>query len=145
MGGVVQVNKAIFIAALGMTVIFSSQALADAGSLPAEACRMLVAPRPAPDVEYRPGVDVRGKPVVEADLEQSSVKMPESFSFDITVDVAHKSGLEMKGSVGTVTVEKDGRVTFNGEPLESPQEEALRALCAEKPALQKGKKDAYNK
>lgn len=133
-------------------ILVSAQALAETPPLiDKDACRMLVAHQPSADAEYKPGVDVKGQPVVEADLTPSPIQTVEEVTFDITVDVARYAGIgvpngfEGVARVGTVTVDKQGRMTFNGQPLESGEETALRALCFEKPALQKDKNNLYNK
>jgi hypothetical protein len=101
----------------------------------AEECRYLTAYQPAPGVEYQPGVDVRGKPVVEADITPSVIQPPEKYSFALTVDVAKYIGLTEptgvlgEAKMGTITVE-GGKVRFNGKPLEGDAEAALVALCA---------------
>ncbi|MCE9507372.1 MAG: hypothetical protein K8R48_03510 [Alphaproteobacteria bacterium] len=101
----------------------------------AEDCRFLTAYQPSPGTEYQPGVDVRGKPVVEADLTPSVIQPPEKYSFDLTVDVMKYIGLTEPTGVlgetkmGTVTVEK-GKIMFNGKPLGGDAEAALVALCA---------------
>lgn len=85
---------------------------------------------------YVPGVDAYGRPVVSADLEEHPVKMPETFSFDITVDVAKASGLtvpdgvEGQAKIGTITYDK-GVLSFNGKPLEPEAEEKIKAMCSE--------------
>lgn len=97
-----------------------------AGDIPAEACRQLA--------EYRPGVDVHGKPVVPADLEEPAVTLPQTYSFDVTVDVAESLGIATPVgaagdlTVGTITVEK-GKVLFNGNPVDTNAAAALRAQC----------------
>ena len=85
-------------------------------------------------MEYKPGVDVHGKPVVEADIAPSPVSVPETFSFDVTVDLARQIGLstpagvEAVAKVGTITYDK-GKLFYNGAPMEGEAEANLRALC----------------
>lgn len=104
----------------------------------AKDCSYLTAHQPSPDVEYQPGVDVQGKPVVEADLAPSVIQPPEKYSFRLVVDVAEyigltaPAGVEGKTEIGTITVE-DGKIKFNGKPLEGDAEAALIALCASLP------------
>lgn len=106
-------------------------------------CQAMATYQPSDDVAYVPGVDVNGKPVVEADLSSSPVILPDVTGFDITVDVARYAGLatapadEMLAAVGRVEIGKNGHMTFNGQPMEGEAEAALRALCVEKPPLQK--------
>lgn len=104
---------------------------------PALCSRVVEYQKPA-GVDYKPGVDVKGKPVVEADLNPSPVKMPDNISFNITIDVAQYLGLPTPGleglvNVGTINVDKGGKMTFNGEPMEGHAAKALRELCAKKP------------
>jgi hypothetical protein len=97
-------------------------------------------PDPVNGPDYKPGVDVHGKPVVEADINPSPVKAPDTISFDLTVDLAKYAGIavpagtEAKATIGAVTVDKAGHMTFNGKPMEGDAEAALRELCAPKPA-----------
>lgn len=144
--GPVRGRKAAFIKALraaripafaGVAVLALMQCAHAENLIDKKACQYLVAHEPAGDVAYRPGVDVHGKPVVEADIAPPVVTVPEDFSFDVTVDVARAAGLpvppgtEMAMKAGTVTY-KDGRFRFNGKPLEGEAEANLRALCTEK-------------
>lgn len=125
------------------------------------ACRMLVRHEPADDAVYKPGVDVHGKPVVEADINASAITLPETIRFNITVDVAKYAGIhlptgtEMSANMGTVEVLPDGKMTFNGQPMEGDAEAALVAICKEqvdkkaknapKPSLQKRPDIIYNR
>lgn len=117
-----------------------------------DVCTAIIAHMPQDDVTYKPGVDVKGKPVVEADITATPVRPPETATFDITVDMAKyagidvPAGLEGQSTVGKVTVGRDGSITFNGEPMEGPAQAALRDLCSkkEKDPLQKPQKIIYN-
>lgn len=110
-------------------------ALADIPGLDAKVCQMIVAHQPDAGVAYEGGKDVNGKPVVEADLNPSPVQMPDEVKLDITVDVAKHLGLsvpagvEGTAKVGTLVIAKDGKMTFDGKPLEQPAETALREMC----------------
>ena len=107
--------------------------------LPDGLCRQLVAHVPDADVAYQPGVDVHGKPVVEADIDPPAVVMPERIAFNLTVDMAQYLGInrppgsEGYASIGTVVYE-NGVLTFNGAPLSGQSETALRAICTTPPA-----------
>jgi hypothetical protein len=98
---------------------------------------MAVTHKPAPDVAYKSGVDVHGKPVVEADLDPPDIELPEIYQFPLTVDAAKYMGmavppeLEGKTTLGMVTVSQNGDATFNGKPLEGSAQAALKAACAE--------------
>lgn len=100
-------------------------------------CARLVAHQPAPDVTYKPGVDVHGNPVAPADLPDSvQLAVPEDIAIDLTVEVQHRFGIPSNSAmfrpevrVGTVIVKPDGSATFEGQPLTSPEEQALSELC----------------
>lgn len=127
-------------------VIFSMPAMAQTVVLDDAACRAIVQHQPADDVTYQPGVDVNGKPVVEADLDASPIQLPETISFDITVDVmkyagiAPPKGVEGQAVIGRVDINKDGRMYFNGQPMEGQSQSALRALCKEHPPVEQDEK-----
>ena len=101
-------------------------------------CQQIVDYQTPPGVDYQPGVDVHGKPVVEADLAPSVVKLPEKYSFDLNIDAAHYLGLTVPAGsqglmkVGTITIDKNGQATFNGKPMEGDAMAALKAACAAK-------------
>lgn len=105
-----------------------------------DACRNLTAYQPGADGDatYKPGVDVTGKPVVEADLGGGGIAAPETVEFDLTVDMAQYLGYsatqtpEGKIHIAKITVLPDGRVLRDGEPLEGQAQAALRALCQPK-------------
>ena len=138
---------------IGLIIYLLSASPAQAEALQefgAEFCGAAVLHQPADDVAYKSGVDVKGKPVVEADLNPSPVKAPEKISFDITVDVAEyiglavPAGVEGQAKIGTVVLQQDGSLTFDGKPMEGEAEAALRALCGQKQPLQKSKEASYN-
>lgn len=114
--------------------------LAPAPSLSADACRQLAnyQPKKDGDAEYKPGVDVNGKPVVEADLGGNAIPVPDTVRFHLSVDMAEYLGLAGNGpnpagyvDFGEVEIDRDGSVYLDGRPMESQQEAALRALCDE--------------
>jgi hypothetical protein len=100
-------------------------------------CLRLVKHRPDPGVAYQPGVDVRGNPVEGADLyDRPRIELPQRLQIPIEVDLGARYDLpaddSFKGDVQVGTVEVDletGRATFNGQPLTSGAEEALRTRC----------------
>ena len=128
---------------IGYRACLPALALALAASAPAgaqnivvdsAACRSLVAHQPAPDVAYRPGIDVRGRPVVGADLNPAPPFLPPTFAFDLNADLApflppgSRLSLPQMG-VGRVTIGPDGRVMFNGQPVGQGDSAALAAAC----------------
>lgn len=100
-------------------------------------CARLVAHQPSPDVTYKPGVDVHGRPVAPADLPGGvQVAVPEEIAIDLTVDIQRRYGISSNSPlfrsevrVGTVVVKPDGSATFEGQPLTSPEQQALSTLC----------------
>ncbi len=101
-------------------------------------CSRLVAHVPAPDVAYRPGVDVEGNAVAPADLggARARIPAPESITFPLTLDLAERLGIDdanllARPVIGVVEVTRDGRVTFDGEPLTSDAAHALARKCQE--------------
>lgn len=114
-------------------------------------CRMITEYKPGADgsADYVPGVDVQGRPVVEADLDKSPLQMPATTEFDLSIEMAQYLGLAgQKGAdgympVGHVQINKDGSVLFNGQPMEGQAQANLRAYCSQLP-LQKGSGVHYN-
>jgi len=103
----------------------------------ADCRRLFVEHRAAPDVAYRPGVDVRGRPVASADLNPATqIKVPETVTMDVAVDMS-RYGVPVSSplyrpniKLGEVRVDvASGRVLYNGEPLGNPEMEALRETC----------------
>lgn len=142
MGQMVQI-KYLFLLPVFLLAAGSGQA--EESAFPPELCKTLTEYQPAVGTEFTPGIDVNGKPVVEADITTSPVRMPEKFSFDLTLDVAAHAGLvtpagvEGEGKIGTLTLE-NGRLIFDGKPVEGEGEAGLRAFCASEAGLQKNEK-----
>ncbi len=115
----------------------------------AQACKKIVEHVPSKDVEYKPGVDVHGKKVVPADLNNNYAKLiPDEITINIGADLADRlgrkrakdSGLPAKSGarptlayegkvpLGKVTL-KGNRLFWNDEPLLADDEAALAASC----------------
>jgi hypothetical protein len=99
--------------------------------------RLFVDHRPAPDVAYRPGVDVHGRPVAGADLNPApQIRVPETVAFDVAVNL-NRFGIPSSSplfqpnvKLGEVRVDVlTGRTLYNGEALGNPEIEALREAC----------------
>lgn len=104
--------------------------------IPRADCAKLVEHHPAPDVAYRPGVDVRGKPVPPADLPGSdfSAILPDHVAFDVSFNPLRGKTARRFGRsefvVGRVRVDlRTGQTTFNGEPLTDPEQAELALKC----------------
>lgn len=101
-------------------------------------CAALARHVPAPDVVYRPGIDVDGRPIVPADPPGSPrIVFPETYEIPITVDLSERIGVPADPSrfdadvqVGTVTLQGD-RLFFNGMPLSPQDEAAIVRACVE--------------
>lgn len=118
-----------------------------------DVCKYFIAHHPSDDVAFKSGKDVKGKPVVEADLSPSPAITPNNLEFDVTVDMAEylkietPKGLEGRANIGRISIDDDGTALFNGAPLDGDSNAALRALCSdnnEKADLQKSSKNLYN-
>lgn len=99
------------------------------------ACRLLERYRPEPgqDPAYRAGEDVRGRPVAPADLGGgTALALPETFEFELEVRPRESGRLrDSRIGVGRVSVLPDGRLLWNGEPLDDARRVALLELCRE--------------
>ena len=101
-------------------------------------CARLVKHVPGPDVAYRPGVDVYGREVAPADLNGAPrIELPETILIDIEIDLLRRFGIpanpalyDPDAEVGEVLY-KDGRFTFNGQPLQDQAQAELAARCQE--------------
>ena len=97
-------------------------------------CSQLVTHVAAPDVSYRPGVDVNGNSVAPADLNATpQISFPDVISIRVTIDLATNLGINTPflacPTVGEVQVTRDGRVTFNGQPIGHSTQHELAKRC----------------
>lgn len=125
---------------VGLAVVAGAPPAAAAGDAPElvvgrRDCQRLLRHEPRPDVEYRPGVDVRGRPVAPADLPGSPrIEVPKEIRIPLGVDLAEKYGIGDPGEIdatapiGTVTV-RGGRVFFDGKPIDGPDRAAVVDAC----------------
>ncbi|MBI3444383.1 MAG: hypothetical protein HY055_03230 [Magnetospirillum sp.] len=83
-------------------------------------CSRLIQHTPAPDVAYKPGVDVRGKPVVSADTDPGRAEMnrkmiPETLEFPVNINPmnygARKSAYKSKASTESAIAAGGGTAT----------------------------------
>lgn len=100
-------------------------------------CRLLPQHKPEAGVEYVPGVDVHGRPVVPADLNSSINVVEKDIVIPIEVDLAEHfgrvfpGGVELKPGVGAMTIHPDGRVSY-GEQDITPE---AYVLCGTAPPV----------
>ncbi len=100
-------------------------------------CLRLVRHRAGGDVAFKPGVDVRGKKIVPADVEGRVDMAPKGdVVIDFGVDLAEKyninpgSGLSATAAIGKVVYNMDsGTFTINDKPLEPPERRAVDQAC----------------
>ena len=94
-------------------------------------CQLLPVHVPKGDVAFKPGVDVRGKPVVPADINAAPIEPPKTIVIPLTVDMAKKltnnnvDGLKLDAPLGMLEIHSNGRVVYNDRDL-TPQ---VYALC----------------
>ncbi len=103
-------------------------------------CRRVVAHVAAADVEYRPGLDVRGRKVAPADLGGTpQVEIPDRITFDLQLDLEELAGPPPPGSVGEVFGRpvlghisiRGHKVYFNDRLLGDAAEAELARKCRE--------------
>jgi hypothetical protein len=122
-------------------------ALAVLAAAPAAAgddgCRMLLRHLPADGVAFRPGVDVRGRPVAAADLAPAPPVLREDTVF---IDLSLPVGLFRAGParrhdladlvLGVIEIDlASGAVRLDGRPLTHPEADRLAAYCRGDPDL----------
>ena len=117
---------------LGILVALSAGS-ATAQTISQAECRLIASHVPAADIAYQPGVDVRGRPVVAADLLPAPTVVPERFIVALSVDLRRRLGLsgELKPElpIGVITVEA-GTLLLDGRPIPPDAAAGLAAACA---------------
>ncbi|MBK1837750.1 hypothetical protein JHL17_10020 [Azospirillum sp. YIM B02556] len=100
-------------------------------------CQRLTRHVPAADVEYRAGVDVKGRPVAPADLPGSAgAQPPIPIDLPLSVDLARRMGVALPSvpylpdDITAVWLSVVGdRLYLNGQPVDPGAEERLYAYC----------------
>lgn len=100
-------------------------------------CQLVEIHKPADDVEYQPGVDVRGKEVVGADLNPAQSKIitpPSIIKIPLTIDIVKYTnitvpeGTELDSALGMIEYNLDTKkLSFNGKDITS----AVNKYCKE--------------
>ncbi len=99
-------------------------------------CARLIEHVPAPDVAYQPGVDAYGRAVTPADLTGGAqIQVPETLHIPIEIDLLDRFGIpanpglyESDIPIGEV-VYRNGRLTFEGQPLQDDAAAELSRRC----------------
>ena len=97
-------------------------------------CKKILAKSKRMKVDYVEGIDVRGKPVVGADLSTSnSILDLNEVKFDLSIDIAKRYGLsnehlDSKARVARI-VFKGGNLFINGYLASSGDEDKLHQNC----------------
>ena len=95
-------------------------------------CRFVTAHQLAPDVAFRPGVDVHGNPVAPADIGPALTALPDVIRVPVTIDLVERlklslpAGTILEAPVALVDIHSDGRVLYNGRDISGD----VAALCA---------------
>jgi hypothetical protein len=99
-------------------------------------CERIVKYTADPDVTYKPGVDVHGKPVAPADLSGSQIQIPDQIYIDLSLpfkDLLKNYNPKLKNAevyVGTVEYDiSSGKLLYNGQELTDPAENAIAREC----------------
>lgn len=119
-----------------LIAVIPVDAIAETVTITQSECTNLVRHVPAPDVAYRPGVDVNGNPVTPADLNSTgAVTVPTEFTIPITIDLRDRLGLpadparfKPEANIGVVTY-REGKAWFNGQPLSTEATATLAGAC----------------
>ncbi|WP_169569196.1 hypothetical protein [Sneathiella limimaris] len=93
------------------------------------------------DVNYKPGVDARGNPVVPADTVGGQIKIPDQIIVDLALplkdlfaedNAPNRSLQNADVSIGKLTYDiKTGRLDFNGQELGNPALVKIGEKCYE--------------
>lgn len=111
----------------------------------ADCAQLVVSHQPGPNVRYRPGIDVHGRPVAPAGVPgQPSIQSPgayvlgpETYTIELELDlrlflgIATIPGLNPNMRPGRITVIGE-RVYFNGRPLDDPRRYQVVEACRER-------------
>lgn len=123
-------------AAIGL-MFAAGSAMATEIMVQGDVCSGAVQHRPDAGVAYQPGVDAYGRKVAPADLSGgSAIRIPDTIAIDITVELQKRYGLpsdsrlfKPEARIGTLEVDRDGAMRFNGEPVSRDEALAVQAAC----------------
>src|SRR5579883_1173479 len=88
-----------------------------------------LAPDAVPGAEYKPGVDVNGKPVAPADLSGSAAARVQNFPIEVHLDLRKHAGpnAPQGGAIFAFLHVHDGKAYFNDEALTPDESGAIVA------------------
>ncbi len=91
------------------------------------------------DVTYKPGVDVRGRPVAPADLQDNRLKLPDTITIDLSLPLQdlYAPGNQPPDLLKNADVQvgkidyhiNSGKLLFNGQELSDPAMHAIAEEC----------------
>lgn len=132
------VYKSVTIAALAVIASTAGRAADRTIAIARSDCALAVSYVPPAGVDYQPGVDVHGRPVAPADLDDGRrLQLRDSIPVVITDDLRKQFGLaddsplfDANAFIGIVELRlSDQRLTFNGVELSDREADALAAMC----------------
>ena len=132
-------TNVLFLAFIVVAGLFAWAAPASADiAVSRQDCDRLVKYQEPPGVEYQPGVDVHGQPVVPADINGGSkIQLPETIVIPVEALLRQYAFIppgsplrQSKAELGAITVTGD-QVFYNGQPLTDQDDAALAAACRE--------------
>ena len=102
-------------------------------------CMRMVRHMPRDDVAFKGGVDVHGRKVAGANLNNPSpIKVPKEIVIDLGIDIAEKYDLGKKGTGYSATTQTFGKISvdplsgavkYNGQPLDGADKAAIAKAC----------------
>ena len=91
------------------------------------------------DVTYKPGVDVHGRPVAPADLQDNRLKLPDTITIDLSLPLQdlYAPGNQPPELLKNADVQvgkidyhiNSGKLLFNGQELSDPAMHAIAEEC----------------
>ena len=97
-------------------------------------CRLLLKHLAKPDVNFKAGYDVRGKKIKVADYDDGlGLKLEDTVTFDIAIDIANKYNLGQRDMTATMTMVKvtikNGQVFLNNQLITKKDGADLETRC----------------
>ncbi len=127
-----------FLTMISFSPSFAADALININE---ENCRRVEKHTARDDVAYKPGVDVDGKPVVPADLDENRLKVPENIIIDLSIPLEdlYKDPNQISDKIKSADVQigiiefniLSGKLKFNGQEIGDPALNAIAIECRE--------------